>query len=51
MSAKICWSCQVNLAWKEHDSKIGLGDDNEKPCIECYEEARESAEQEVEDSE
>lgn len=39
MSAKICWCCQINLAWEQYEGTKMLGDDGEKPCWECCEEA------------
>ncbi len=38
MSAKICWSCQVNVVWKEYTGKECLDEDGNKPCFECVQE-------------
>lgn len=38
MSTKICWCCQVNLAWSTYPGTKYLDDDGSKPCVECVEE-------------
>jgi hypothetical protein len=42
MSVRICWCCQVNVAWPEYDGEKLLGEEGEKPCFECVQEDEES---------
>lgn len=42
MGAKICWCCQVNLAWNDYDGTEYLDDNGDKPCYECVQEMEEA---------
>lgn len=49
MANMICWICEINRALKDYKNKELLGDDGDKPCLECileFEAAREKEKEE-----